>query len=167
MAFKDVKQSYSVYMLNKQNMTISDSKVISVGFPHMDMNNKPQLGQSQMVVDVTIESEGKTATYTIPENLSVTYAGDIVLSTDKQGLLCEVEAMKNSAEKVLESIPRQREIVDKATTLLADLNPIYKEKKQNEERFNKMETSINKLEQTVTNFINSFSHGQGNSNTTQ
>ena len=154
-------------MLNKQNMTISDSKVISVSFPHMDMNNKPQLGQSQMVVDVTIESEGKTATYTIPENLSVTYAGDIVLSTDKQGLLCEIEAMKNSAEKVLESVPRQREIIDKATTLLADLNPIYKEKKQNEERFNKMETSINKLEQTVTNFINSFSHGQGNSNTTQ
>ena len=154
-------------MLNKQNMTILDSKVISVGFPHMDMNNKPQLGQSQMVVDVTIESEGKTATYTIPENLSVTYAGDIVLSTDKQGLICEIEAMKNSAEKVLESVPRQREIIDKATTLLADLNPIYKEKKQNEERFNKMETSINKLEQTVTNFINSFSHGQGNSNTTQ
>lgn len=154
-------------MLNKQNMTISDSKVISVSFPHMDMNNKPQLGQSQMVVDVTIESEGKTATYTIPENLSVTYAGDIVLSTDKQGLLCEIEAMKNSAEKVLESVPRQREIIDKATTLLADLNPIYKEKKQNEERFNKMENSINKLEQTVTNFINSFSHGQGNSNTTQ
>ena len=167
MAFKDVKQSYSVYILNKQNMTISDSKVISVSFPHMDMNNKPQLGQSQMVVDVTVESEGKTATYTIPENLSVTYAGDIVLSTDKQGLLCEVEAMKNSAEKVLESIPRQREIIDKATTLLADLNPIYKEKKQNEERFNKMETSINKLEQTVTNFINSFSHGQGNSDTAQ
>ena len=129
MAFKDVKQSYSVYMLNKQNMTILDSKVISVGFPHMDMNNKPQLGQSQMVVDVTIESEGKTATYTIPENLSVTYAGDIVLSTDKQGLLFEIEAMKNSAEKVLESVPRQREIIDKATTLLADLNPIYKEKK--------------------------------------
>nr|DAH23874.1 MAG TPA: hypothetical protein [Bacteriophage sp.] len=36
-----------------------------------------------MVIDVTIESNGKTATYTIPENLSVTYAGDIVLSTDK------------------------------------------------------------------------------------
>ena len=154
-------------MLNKQNMTISDSKVISVGFPHMDMNNKPQLGQSQMVVDVTIESEGKTATYTIPENLSVTYAGDIVLSTDKQGLLCEIEAMKNSAEKVLESVPRQREIIDKATTLLADLNPIYKEKKQNEQRFSKIEESISRMESTVNNFINSFNHAQGNSNTAQ
>lgn len=167
MAFKDVKQSYSVYILNKQDLTITDGKVVSVGFPHMDLNNKPQLGQSQMVVDVTIESSGKTATYTIPENLSVTYAGDIVLSTDKQGLACEVEAMKNSAEKILESVPRQKEIIDKSTAILAELNPVYKEKKENEQRFAKMESSISRLENTVNNFINSFNHGQSNSNTAQ
>lgn len=162
MAFKDVKQSYSVYILNKQNMTIEDGKVTSVGFPHMDLNSK----SAQMVVDVTIEASGKAATYTIPENLSVTYAGDIVLSTDKQGLLYEVEAMKNSAEKILESVPRQKEIIDKSTILLSELNPIYKEKQENEQRFSKMESSISRLEQTVNNFINSFSH-ESNSNTTQ
>lgn len=85
MAFKDVKQNYSVYILNKQDITITDGKVISVGFPHLDLNTKPAMGQSQMVVDVTIEANSKTATYSIPENLSVTYAGDVVLSTDKQG----------------------------------------------------------------------------------
>lgn len=113
MAFKDVKQNYSIYILNKQDISITDGKVISVGFPHMDLNNKPTIGQSQMVIDVTIESNGKTATYTIPENLSVTYAGDIVLSTDKQGLIAEVESMKNTAEKILESVPKQKEVVEK------------------------------------------------------
>ena len=108
MAFKDVKQNYSVYILNKQDISITDGKVISVGFPHMDLNSKPSMGQSQMVVDVTIESNSKTATYTIPENLSVTYAGDIVLSTDKQGLIMEVESMKSTAEKILESVPKQQ-----------------------------------------------------------
>lgn len=72
MAFKDVKQNYSVYILNKQDITITDGKVISVGFPHLDLNTKPTMGQSQMVVDVTIEANSKTATYSIPENLSVT-----------------------------------------------------------------------------------------------
>lgn len=167
MAFKDVKQDYSVYILDKQNMTITDGKVLNVGFPHLDINNKPQLGQSQMVIDITIQSNGKTATYTIPENLSITYAGNLVLSTDKQGLICEVEASKTQAEKIIESIPKQKEIVEKATTLLADLNPIYKERKQTEERFNKMEDSINRLESVVNNFVNSFKNGQGNSNTTQ
>ena len=61
MAFKDVKQNYSVYILNKQDITITDGKVISVGFPHLDLNTKPTMGQSQMVVDVTIEANSKTA----------------------------------------------------------------------------------------------------------
>lgn len=167
MTFKDIKQSYSVYILNKQDISITDGKVISVGFPHMDLNSKPVIGQSQMVVDVTIESNGKTATYTIPENLAVTYAGDIVLSTDKQGLIAEVESMKNTAEKILESVPRQQEVINKTTTLLADLNPIYKEKKETEQRFSKIEESISRMETTVTNFINSFNNGKGNSNTAQ
>ena len=167
MAFKDVKQNYSVYILNKQDITIIDGKVISVGFPHLDLSTKPAMGQSQMVVDVTIESNGKTATYTIPENLSVTYAGDIVLSTDKQGLIVEVESMKNTAEKILESVPKQKEVVDKTTVLLSELNPIYKEKKETEQRFSKIEESISRMESTVNNFINSFIHAQSNSNTAQ
>lgn len=71
-----------------------------------------------------IEANSKTATYSIPENLSVTYAGDVVLSTDKQGLMAEVEQMKNTAEKILESVPKQKEVVDKTTVLLSELNPV-------------------------------------------
>ena len=120
-----------------------------------------------MVVDVTIDANSKTAIYSTPENLSVTYAGDIVLSTDKQGLIVEVEQMKNTAEKILESVPKQKEVVDKATVLLSELNPVYKEKKETEQRFSKIEESISRMESTVNNFINSFSHAQSNSNTAQ
>lgn len=167
MTFKDVKQNYSVYILNKQDMTITEGKVVSVGFPHMDLTQKAAIGQSQMVVDVTIELNSKTATYTIPENLSITYAGDIVLSTDKNGLAKEVESMKNTAEKIIESVPRQKEVIEKSTALLADINPVYKEKKETEQRFAKIEESINRMESTVTNFINQFNNGQSNSNTPQ
>lgn len=112
-------------------------------------------------------ANSKTATYSIPENLSVTYAGDVVLSTDKQGLMAEVEQMKNTAEKILESVPKQKEVVDKTTVLLSELNPVYKEKKETEQRFSKIEESISRMESTVNNFINSFNHAQGNSNTAQ
>lgn len=56
---------------------------------------------------------------------------------------------------------------EKATSLLSDLNLIYKEKKETEQRFAKIEETINRMESTVTNFINSFHNGQGNSNTAQ
>lgn len=164
MLFKDLKQGYSVYILNKQTLTITVGKVTQVSFPRADFSKSMQ---PNTVVDITIEADGKTATYTIPEGLSVTYANDLVLATDKQGLSCEVEAMKSNAEKILESVDRQREIVDKASTLLAELNPVYKEKKETDERFSKMENSISRLENTVANFINTFNNARSNSNTTQ
>lgn len=40
-------------------------------------------------------------------------------------------------------------------------------KKETEQRFSKIEESISRMESTVNNFINSFNHAQGNSNTAQ
>ena len=163
MLFKDVKQNYTVYILDKQDMNISQAKVSAVGFPRMDiMQNTPN---TQTVIDITLDSNGKIATYTIPESLSVTYAGNIVLSTDKDGLMREIEAMKNNAEQVLASVDKQKQILDKANTLLSELNPIYKEKKETDLRFSKIENSINEMKDMFANFLNTYKH-ESNNNTT-
>jgi hypothetical protein len=79
MQFKDVKQNYPVYILDKQNVTYKQGKVTSVSFPHIDNTNPMAMGKT--VVDVAIEADGKTATYAIPDSMSIAYAGDLVLST--------------------------------------------------------------------------------------
>ena len=134
MQFKDIKQNYPVYVLNKQDLTISAGKVTAVSFPHFDMN--PKSTKTEMVIDVTIDVNGKTATYTIPENLSVTFAGELVLATDKLSLANEIEALRNQAEQILASVDKQKQILAKSTELLSELNPIYKEKQETEKRFN-------------------------------
>lgn len=161
MLFKDIKQNYPVYILDKQDLSVIQGKATSVSFPRMDMN--PKIGKTEMVVDVTIEVNGKTGTYTIPENLSVTYAGNLVLSTDKQGLSGEIEAMKNNAEQILASVDRQKEILNKASSLLAELNPVYKEKQETEKRFGVIETqvsevkkSVDEIKDLVTSFLKEF-----------
>lgn len=143
MLFKDIKQNYPVYILDKQEFCIIQGKATAVSFPRIEMNQKT--GRSEMVVDITVEANGKTATYAIPENLSVTYAGNIVLSTDKQGLTGEVEAMVASADQVIASVTHAQKIKDKAPTILADLNPVYREKQETEQRFGKIEGSISEM----------------------
>lgn len=145
--FKDIKQNYPVYILNTQEFTITKGKATHVSFPRLEMNQKT--GKAEMVVDVTIDADGKTATYAIPESHSVTYAGNLVLSTEKAGLANEVEAQKASAEQVLASASKAQKIIDKAPTLLAELNPIYKEKQETELRFGKIEKSINSMEELM------------------
>lgn len=145
--FKDIKQNYPIYILNKQELSIVQGKATQISFPRMEMNQKT--GKAEMVVDVTVEADSKTATYTIPENLSVTYAGNIVLSTDKQGLTGEVEAMKNNAEQILASAAQAQNVIDKAPLLLAELNPVYKEKQETEQRFGKIEGSISEMKEIM------------------
>lgn len=152
MMFKDIKQNYQVYILDKNTIEYKEGKVNSVSFPRMMMT---QSG-TQSVIDVTIESEGKTATYSIPEHLSITYAGNIILSTTKENIAKEVESIKNSAEQILESIDRQKEIIDKSTRLLTDLNPSFKEKKEVEDRFNRIETDVADMKNMLSNFIKEF-----------
>lgn len=161
MLFKDIKQNYPVYILDKQDLSVIQGKATSVSFPRMDMN--PKIGKTEMVVDVTIEVNGKTGTYTIPENLSVTYAGNLALSTDKQGLSGEIEAMKNNAEQILASVDRQKEILSKTSSLLAELNPVYREKQETEKRFGVIETqvsevkkSVDEIKDLVTSFLKEF-----------
>lgn len=119
MLFKDIKQNYPVYILNKQDLSLVQGKATQVSFPRMEMNQKA--GKTEMVMDITIEANGKTATYVIPENLSVTYAGNLILSTDKMSLASEIEAMKNTAEQVLASVGHQKEVLEKSSSLLAEL----------------------------------------------
>lgn len=162
MLFKDVKQNYPVYVLDKQELTISQGKVQSVGFPRMDMIHS---STSSLVVDITIEVNNKTATYTIPENLSITYAGNIVLSTDKEGLTHEIEAMRNSAEQVINSVDKQKEILEKSTKLLSELNPAYKEKQEADMRFSSLESQIGEIKEMFANFVKQHSHEDDNNTT--
>lgn len=145
--FKDIKQNYPVYILDTQEFSFVQGKASQVSFPRLDMNQKT--GKTEMVVDVTIEANGKTATYTIPENHSVTYAGHLVLATEKAGLVGEVEAQKANAEQVLASAAKAQNIIDNAPALLAELNPIYREKQETEQRFGKIEKSINGMEELM------------------
>lgn len=151
MLFKDIKQNYPVYILDKQNVSFVQGKVTSISLPHMDNSNPMVMGKS--VIDVTIDVEGKSATYAIPENLSIVYAGEIVLSTDRDGIMREVEAMKSSAEEDIKNVEKHKMIIEKSTSLLTELNPIFKEKQENEKRLSKMENSIEELKNMFAGFM--------------
>ena len=92
--------------------------------------------------DVTIEVEGKQTIYTIPEHLGVTFAGEIVLATDKADLLPEVGKLVNEADEIIKAFETSKERKAKGEELLAALNPAIKEKQETEKRFKALEGDI-------------------------
>lgn len=145
MTFKELKQGYPVYILDKEKLTVKQGKVINTSFPRIDT----QPTGRQMVVDITLDMNGKNAVYTMPEDSAVVYANNLVLSTDQHCLAIEVEKMKADAEKILSTMDTQKEIIDVADDLLAQLNPSFKEKRETEQRFEKIESRLDKLIQLM------------------
>lgn len=150
MQFKDIKQNYPVYILDKQNVKFTQGKVLSVSFPHMDNSNPMSMGKT--VVDVVIEAEGKSATYAIPESMNVAYAGELVISTDRDGIIREVEALKNNSEQYLKGVDKTREVLEKSKSLLAELNPEIKAKQENEQRLSNLENTIKNIQTDMKDF---------------
>lgn len=157
MQFKDLKQNYPIYILNRQDVSLTQGKVTAVGFPYYNNSNPSQSlntnPQSQRVVDVHVEANGNSAVYTIPETSSITFAGNLVLATTLGDLINEVESIKRMAENHITETPIQEERKEKATALLSELNPAFKEKKEIDERFGKLENSISDLKNMMTTFM--------------
>lgn len=57
--------------------------------------------------------------------------------------------MKNNAEQILASAAQAQNVIDKAPLLLAELNPVYKEKQETEQRFGKIEGSISEMKEIM------------------
>lgn len=155
MQFKDVKNGYPIYILDKDSVELSQGVVKSISFPHAD-TSQPMYGNNALVVDVSIEANGKCATYTIPESLQITYAGNLVLSTSKEVMANEVEAMKNSAEQILSSVDHHRDVISKSSKLLSELSPSYRDKAQTEERFTKIESDMGEMKDMLSSIIHEF-----------
>lgn len=152
--FRDIKQNYPVHILDKQEFEIHTGKVTAVSFPKLEIN--PENGKPEMMVSVTIEASGKTATYAIPENLSVSFAGNLVFATEKHLLLNEAKAVKANAEQIIAAAPKAQKIIDKSSAIFAELDSTFKERQETEQRFSKIEGSISEMKEMMTNFIKKF-----------
>lgn len=148
MTFKDLRPNYPVYILDKDNMVFISGKVTANSFPRL---NNGMNGKTEMVVDVTIEAANASATYTIPENSTITYTKNLVLATDRSLLINEVESMKNQAEEILASVDKHKMVLEKSKDLLVQLNPIYKEKQETDQRFSKIEDSLYDMRLVIEN----------------
>lgn len=75
------------------------------------------------------------------------------IAAEKSGLLHDIEILNNTSDQFLANvdnlIEHHKMVKEKTTTLLSDLNPVYKEKQETEKRFNSIEDRFNKFEKKV------------------
>lgn len=160
MTFKEIKAGYPIYMMNRsaRPIAVSQGKVVNVSTPHLPPlgTSLPQYGQT-MLVDVTVEANGINKTYTIPEGLEVTYANDLVLSTSKEGIVREAQAMLASKEEALANVDVLKADISDLQAIIEQWNPEYREKKANEARFGAIEKEMGDMKSMMKELLTKLS----------
>lgn len=150
MLFKDLKNGYPVFIFNRAEVKVSQGKVANVGVPHLDSHYG---NPTEMVIDVTIENDGQVQTYTFKDGTDTGYVNNLVISTGRETILHEVEALKTQSEQELSKRQTYEENVKRCAVILSEFNPAFKEKKENEERFAKLEGSVGELKDMIKGLV--------------
>lgn len=103
-----------------------------------------------LIVDIDLNIEGKTVSYSIPENLDITYTNTgLVLAIDPNKLVNEVNLLHQEANDQLAKKEYYENIINKTPDLLAELNPQPKEKQETDRRLNLIESSMSTMQSDI------------------
>lgn len=147
MVFKDLKNGYPIYLLDRTALKYEQGKVIAVGLPHADV----QPGNyGKMLVDITIQTaDGKQCTYSVSDVEQTAYTGTLLLTCNKECTLNEVRALNAQAEETLAKVEVAKETVSKCKALLEELDTVFKDKQETQQRFHKIDERFSTMEEKM------------------
>lgn len=149
MLFKDIKQGNQLYIFDRINTEIKVGNISSISFPHLSA--QPNMG---MVVDIDVLVGNDTYKYQMKDTSETAYVGTTVISPNIENILNEIRMTRQQSEEVINSVGKHEAIKEKCTKLLAEYDPQYKERQQNEQRLLNIENSISELKELVLNMNN-------------
>lgn len=141
MNFRELRKGFPVYIINKDTVEYSQGKVIQDATP-------PRLNGTfgqPMLTDVSIESNGTTKIWTLPADQKVAERqndSNVIISTDKVAIIAMIKSINNECELYLQGVEQNQKRLERTKKLIAELDITYKQQQQTEERFNRIEQSI-------------------------
>lgn len=148
MLLKDCQKGYPIFILNRNDITATQGKIIDVSRPHFDNRNP---SNTTMVIDVTVDIDGKQTSFVMPESASIAYTDNLVLSCDRSDILHEVEAICARNEEELKQTEIRQQTVNKCKSIIEDWNPAFKQQRETDERMTKIEGFVEDLRKSQRN----------------
>lgn len=160
MTFKDLKSGYPIFLLDRTALRYEQGKVMAVGMPHADL----QAGNfGKMLIDVTIQTDGKQNIYSVSDTERTAYAGSLLITCDKECVVNEVRAINAQAEETLAKVETARKTTADCKALLEELDTTYKDKQETERRFQKLEERFGGIEDKMDRLLSAMGKGGRNS----
>lgn len=149
MLFKDLKNGCPVFIFDRDKIEFKEANVLNISTPYFDSHfGNP----TEMVVDIAID--GFQVPYTFKDGTDIGYVNNLVISPDREKVLKEVEVLKLQSEQALSRMDTHKSNIDKCSNILSEYSQSFKEKKETEERFRKLESSVGELKDMIKGLAN-------------
>ncbi len=156
--FKDLKPGLQMLILDKSAtpMKCHTAKVVKVSMPRVEMQKmdnplQPILIQQfqDRVIDLTVEYDGKTQTFVVPENSNVAYGDAVTIACSEEPIIAEVKGKMKESADIVDSYDYHKANIEECKSILASLNPQYAETQKHDERLDAMEGDIAEIKRLL------------------
>lgn len=143
-----LRQGTPVYVLYKNEPRFAVGKVAQVSNqypPQFNFQQPLNPNTMGMMVDLSIEVDGKTETYPrIPINSSIAEFPDkgVILSETRDGIVNEINVIRNASQTAIDQVDLHRRIIASCDQLLLDLNPQLKHEQEQAGKIAKLEEQL-------------------------
>ena len=149
--FKDLKPGLQMLILDKSAvpMKCHAGKVVKVSAPRVEMLKAdgtmpfpPSFQMQDRVVDLTIEYEGKTQTFVVPENSNVAYGDAVTISCSDEPIISEVKSRMKESADIVDSYEFHKANIEECRSILATLSPQYADNQEQDKRMTAIEDDL-------------------------
>lgn len=143
-----LRQGTPVYVLYKNEPRFAVGKVAQVSNqypPQFNFQQPINPNTMGMMVDLSIEVDGKTETYPrIPINSSIAEFPDkgVILSETRDGIVNEINVIRNASQTAIDQVDLHKRIIESCDQLLLDLNPQLKHDQEQAGKIARLEEQI-------------------------
>ena len=143
-----LRQGTPVFVLYKNEPRFAVGKVAQISNqypPQFNFQQPLNPGNMNMMVDLSIEVDGKTESYTrIPINSSIAEFPDkgVIISETKDGIVNEINVIRNASQIAIDQVEAHKRIISSCDKLLLDLNPQLKHEQEQAGRIASLEERL-------------------------
>lgn len=146
--FSNLRIGTPLYVLHKAEPQLEIGEVTFISQPSPQFvtayNAGMQMPTPKMLVDIKIKTaNGDVELQKLPADMSIADFGNgMVISESRDAILNEIDTLRKSSVRIIESIEHHKSMVDKCDTLLAELNPQIKQEAERTKEFDSLKQEV-------------------------
>ena len=140
MMFKELKSGYPIYLFDRASLRYEQAKVMSA------QQNYHPTTIGKLETNITVQTkDGKQNTYSVTDSEQAAYAGTLLIASNKDAVINEINILKSNSEEVLNKVEEHKHIVSECGKLLAELDTTFRDQQRTNERLDKLENKLDEI----------------------